>query len=258
MLKYLKHKPILAVLIAVLVIAVLAATTLGILRITKPSDKLPPASEESSSAESLPQASTTSTGSGDPVASQTESSVSSSSVTESAVENKSAASTDTPATTVKTTKKPTTTAAAKATTKPQPATATTSSPTSAFSDFQARVIALVNTERTSRGLNALSGNTSLSDVATRKSQDMADLGYFDHTSPTYGSPFDMMKQFGIHYTTAGENIAMGQTTPEQVMNGWMNSEGHRANILNAAFTQIGVGIAKNADGRLYWTQMFIG
>lgn len=87
---------------------------------------------------------------------------------------------------------------------------------------------------------------------------MAKLNYFDHTSPTYGSPFDMMKQFGISYRTAGENIAMGQTSPQQVMQGWMNSSGHRANILNSSFTQIGVGIAKNAKGQYIWTQQFIG
>ena len=78
--------------------------------------------------------------------------------------------------------------------------------------------------------------------------------YFDHTSPTYGSPFDMMKSFGISYNAAGENIAMGQTTPEQVVTSWMNSEGHRANILNGEFTHIGVGYV--ADGNV-WTQQFI-
>ncbi len=87
---------------------------------------------------------------------------------------------------------------------------------------------------------------------------MAKLNYFSHTSPTYGSPFDMMKQFGISYRSAGENIAKGQTTPQQVMQGWMNSPGHRANILNSSFTQIGVGIAKNSQGQLIWTQQFIG
>ena len=84
---------------------------------------------------------------------------------------------------------------------------------------------------------------------------MHDLGYFSHTSPTYGSPFDMMKSFGISYRAAGENIAKGQTTPAAVVNAWWNSEGHRQNMLNASFTQIGVGYV--ADGK-YWTQMFIG
>ena len=84
---------------------------------------------------------------------------------------------------------------------------------------------------------------------------MKENHYFNHTSPVYGSPFDMMKTFGISYRTAGENIAMGQRTPEEVVNAWMNSEGHRANILNASFTQIGMGYV--AEGN-YWTQMFIG
>ena len=84
---------------------------------------------------------------------------------------------------------------------------------------------------------------------------MHDLGYFSHTSPTYGSPFDMMKSFGISYRAAGENIAKGQTTPAAVVNAWWNSAGHRQNMLNASYTQIGVGYV--ADGK-YWTQMFIG
>ena len=84
---------------------------------------------------------------------------------------------------------------------------------------------------------------------------MHDNQYFSHTSPTYGSPFDMMKQFGISYRTAGENIAMGQQSPQAVVDAWMNSEGHRANILNSSYTQIGMGYV--ADGN-YWSQMFIG
>ncbi len=145
----------------------------------------------------------------------------------------------------------------------KPASNTTSTPSTStasgdYSAFQKKVVELVNAERAKAGLNALKMNTELSKVATLKSQDMAKNNYFDHNSPTYGSPFDMMKKFGISYRTAGENIAMGQTTPEQVMNGWMNSSGHRANILKASFTEIGVGIAKNSSGRLYWTQQFIG
>ena len=97
-----------------------------------------------------------------------------------------------------------------------------------------------------------------SNVANIKSRDMIEKGYFDHTSPTYGSPFDMMKKFNISYNTAGENIAMGQRTPSEVMTDWMNSSGHRANILNSNFTELGVGIYKGANGTIYWTQMFIG
>ena len=87
---------------------------------------------------------------------------------------------------------------------------------------------------------------------------MANLGYFDHNSPTYGSPFDLMSRYGVSYRSAGENIAMGQTSPQQVMEGWMNSSGHRANILNTSYTKIGVGIARNSSGRYYWTQHFTG
>jgi uncharacterized protein YkwD len=83
---------------------------------------------------------------------------------------------------------------------------------------------------------------------------MRDKGYFSHTSPTYGSPFNMLKSFGISYKSAGENIARGYTTPKAVVDGWMNSPGHRANILNSSFTEIGVGYASGN----YWTQMFIG
>lgn len=120
--------------------------------------------------------------------------------------------------------------------------------------FEQEVIRLVNVERTKRGLSALEADWQLSRVARYKSQDMHDNKYFSHTSPTYGSPFQMMKSFGISYRSAGENIARGQRTPAAVVNAWMNSSGHRANILNASFTHIGVGYV--ADGH-YWTQMFI-
>ncbi len=123
------------------------------------------------------------------------------------------------------------------------------------SDYEREVADLVNEIRAEYGLNPLTLNSELSAVARTKSEDMRDNHYFSHTSPTYGSPFDMMKSFGISYRTAGENIAMGQRTPEEVVNAWMNSEGHRANILNASFTEIGVGYAANGN---YWTQMFIG
>ena len=121
--------------------------------------------------------------------------------------------------------------------------------------FENEVIRLVNEARAANGLQPLTANWELSRVARYKSQDMADRGYFSHTSPTYGSPFQMIRAFGLSFRTAGENIAYGQRTPQAVMNGWMNSSGHRANILSASYTQIGVGYV--ADGH-YWTQMFIG
>jgi len=124
---------------------------------------------------------------------------------------------------------------------------------SSINSFETRVVELTNAERAKQGLPALKIDTELSKVARLKSQDIQSKGYFDHTSPTYGSPFDMMKQFGISYRSAGENIAKGQRTPEQVVTAWMNSEGHRKNILGN-FTHIGVGYIESGS---VWTQMFI-
>lgn len=125
----------------------------------------------------------------------------------------------------------------------------------AVTNFEAEVIRLVNEIRVQNGLKKLTTNWELSRVARYKSADMQEKGYFSHTSPTYGTPYQMMQSFGISYRTAGENIAYGYATPQAVVNGWMNSPGHRANILNASYTQIGVGY--HAKGH-YWTQMFIG
>lgn len=121
--------------------------------------------------------------------------------------------------------------------------------------YEQEVVRLVNAERASYGLPALSIRADLCQYARIKSQDMHDSGYFSHTSPNYGSPFDMMKSFDITYSHAGENIAMGYSTPEAVVSAWMNSEGHRANILSASYTELGVGYV--ADGG-YWTQWFVG
>ena len=121
--------------------------------------------------------------------------------------------------------------------------------------YEKEVVRLVNEIRVKNGLKELTYNWELSRVARYKSQDMKDNRYFSHTSPVYGSPFQMMRSFGITYRSAGENIARGQTSPQAVVNAWMNSSGHRANILSTSFTQIGVGYV--ADGN-YWTQMFVG
>lgn len=124
-----------------------------------------------------------------------------------------------------------------------------------LSEYEIRVAELVNEIREENGLQKLTLNSELSDVARLKSQDMLENNYFSHTSPTYGSPYDMMTQYGIKYTFAGENLARGQKTPEQVVNAWMNSPGHRKNILSERYTQIGVGYVANGN---YWTQHFIG
>ena len=126
---------------------------------------------------------------------------------------------------------------------------------STVSSYESEVIRLVNEIRQQNGLRPLAANWELSRVARYKSQDMRDNGYFSHNSPTYGTPFQMLSAFGLSYRTAGENIAKGYASPQAVVNGWMNSSGHRANILNASYTQIGVGYV---SGGTYWTQLFIG
>jgi uncharacterized YkwD family protein len=120
-------------------------------------------------------------------------------------------------------------------------------------EFDQHVLQIVNAERSKAGLSSLSMDSNLSKMAMVKAQDMINNQYFDHNSPTYGSPFDMMKKFQITYNAAGENIAKGQPTPEQVMNDWMNSEGHRANILSGSFSKIGIAYFKGA-----WVQEFTG
>lgn len=126
---------------------------------------------------------------------------------------------------------------------------------SGVTSYEQEVIRLVNEIRAENGLKALTYDWELSRVARYKSQDMKDNKYFSHTSPVYGTPFQMIKNFGLTYRSAGENIAKGYSTPQAVVNGWMNSSGHRANILNANYTHIGVGYVAGGN---YWTQMFIG
>ncbi|QUH26697.1 CAP domain-containing protein [Serpentinicella alkaliphila] len=116
---------------------------------------------------------------------------------------------------------------------------------------EVKLVELVNSARANAGLAPLAIDVDLSYVARVKSQDMHDNKYFSHTSPTYGSPFDMMKKFGIQYRSAAENIARTSSV-ESAHNGFMNSEGHRKNIMNPRFTHIGIGIYNG-----YYTQMFI-
>jgi len=125
---------------------------------------------------------------------------------------------------------------------------------SSVTAYEQEVIRLVNGIRAENGLKPLEYHWELSRVARYKSQDMKDNRYFSHTSPVYGSPSQMIRNFGISYRMAGENIAYGYATPQAVVNGWMNSSGHRANILNPNYTHIGVGYVPSGS---YWTQMFI-
>lgn len=145
------------------------------------------------------------------------------------------------------------------TTPSQPETPTTPSVPPAgssggsVSSLERQVVELVNQKRAAYGLGALTLSTKLSDGARLKAQDLQQNRYFDHNSPTYGSPFDMMRSLGITYGSAGENIAMGFSSAEAVVNAWMNSPSHRANILDARFHQIGVGYVSNGG---YWAQWF--
>lgn len=119
------------------------------------------------------------------------------------------------------------------------------------------VITLVNRERVNNGLQPLKYNWEAARVARIKSQDMINNNYFGHISPIYGSPFKMLESYGLRFSAAAENIAYGQRTAQEVMNSWMNSPGHRANILSRSFTEIGVGAAKASNGTLHWTQIFL-
>jgi uncharacterized YkwD family protein/spore coat assembly protein SafA len=120
------------------------------------------------------------------------------------------------------------------------------------SSFASQVFTIVNKERAKAGLKPLASDSSLSAMAMDKAKDMYSNHYFDHTSPTYGSPFNMMDSYGIRYTYAGENIAMGQRTPQEVMTAWMNSPGHRQNILSPNYMKIGIAYYNGE-----WVQEFI-
>lgn len=119
------------------------------------------------------------------------------------------------------------------------------------------MVRLVNAERSKRGLTPLRVDLELAEVARFKSQDMIDNDYFSHYSPTYGSPFEMLKNFGIKYIYGGENIA-GNPTVKAAHESLMDSEGHKKNILNPNFTHIGVGVKEDSEFGKIFTQIFVG
>jgi uncharacterized YkwD family protein len=122
---------------------------------------------------------------------------------------------------------------------------------------EAYILEQVNAARAQAGLRALKIDFRLVETARAKSQDMVDNGYFGHTSPSMGSPFDQIRRAGISYRYAGENIA-GSSTAQRAFQMWMQSPGHRANILNANFTHIGIGVAQGSPYGKILTQHFIG
>lgn len=120
--------------------------------------------------------------------------------------------------------------------------------------YAEQVVKLVNEERAKAGLSALTLDTSLTAAANTRAKEIKEL--FSHTRPNGSSFSTVLKEHGVTYRGSGENIAWGQKTPEQVMNGWMNSEGHRANILNRNFKNIGIGYFQDENGVNHWVQLF--
>lgn len=134
---------------------------------------------------------------------------------------------------------------------------TTGTSYASLNSDEKEVLDLINKQRASNGLKALEIDYEVQRVARIKAQDMVDNNYFSHESPTYGSPFNMLKNFKISYRTAGENIA-GNSTNSGAVTAWMNSSGHRANILNGNFTYTGIGVVNSSKYGKIYVQVFIG
>lgn len=150
--------------------------------------------------------------------------------------------------------KATQTPAPTQTPKPTPTAAPTSAPSQTELSYAEQVVQLVNEERAKAGLSKLTINTTAASAALTRAKET--VTSFSHTRPSGKSFSTALTEAGVSYRGCGENIAYGQKTPQEVMNGWMNSSGHRANILNANYTSIGVGVYESG-GRLYWVQLFI-
>ena len=125
-----------------------------------------------------------------------------------------------------------------------------------FDDWGYEVLNLVNEERAKYNVAPLKWDDSLAALAESHCEDMIDRNFFAHNTPDGQTPFDRMKAAGITYSSAGENIAAGQSSPQNVMDSWMNSPGHRKNILNPDFEYIGVGLARGGSYGIYWAQEF--
>lgn len=134
---------------------------------------------------------------------------------------------------------------------------TSGTQTSRMNSDEKEVFDLINKQRTNNGLPALKNDSEVQRIARIKAQDMVDNNYFSHNSPTYGSPFDMLKSFKVSYKTAGENIAANSSNSSAVT-AWMNSSGHKANILNSSFNYTGIGVVSSPRYGKMYVQMFIG
>lgn len=134
---------------------------------------------------------------------------------------------------------------------------TSGTQTSSLNSDEKEVFDLINKQRTNNGLPALQNDSEVQRIARIKAQDMVDNNYFSHNSPTYGSPFDMLKSFKVSYKSAGENIAANSSNSSAVT-AWMNSSGHKANILNSSFNYTGIGVVSSPRYGKMYVQMFIG
>lgn len=139
----------------------------------------------------------------------------------------------------------------------EPQVGSNTSNTTSLSSDEKEVFDLINKQRTNNGLTALKMDAEALNVARIKAQDMVDNNYFSHNSPIYGSPFDMLKSFKVTYKTAGENIA-GNSSNSGAVNAWMNSSGHKANILNSSFNYTGIGVVKSSKYGKIYVQIFLG
>ena len=134
---------------------------------------------------------------------------------------------------------------------------TTTDSISKLTSDELEVFNLINQQRTKNGLSALKINLELQNVARIKAQDMVNNNYFSHNSPTYGSPFQMLNSFKVSYKTAGENIA-GNSSNQAAVTAWMNSSGHKANILSSNYNYTGIGVVSGSKYGKIYVQMFIG
>lgn len=134
---------------------------------------------------------------------------------------------------------------------------TTDNQTSSMNADEKEVFDLINKQRTNNGLTALKVDDEVQRVARIKAEDMVQNNYFAHESPTYGTPFNMLNSFKISYKSAGENIAANSSNSGAV-NAWMNSSGHKANILSSKYNYTGIGVVSSSKYGKIYVQMFIG
>ena len=124
------------------------------------------------------------------------------------------------------------------------------------SDPEGRLIALINHSRAKAGLRPLKPSRLLADVARAHSREMRDGNFFSHANPAGGGPQERLERAGFAWKAFGENIGCGQDSPEKILLSWMNSASHRETILDPVYTEVGVGLVRGGECRIYWTALF--